>query len=248
MKVCVGGTFNYLHKGHRDLISKAFEIAGKDGSVLIGLTSEEMAKYKEKIKSDHKRVTSLVGNDLQLDIKKQKNISSKLANEFLLMQSQMKRLDKKEQLLNKRIDKLSEFVESNEKLRLSTSKSKADQGTILTLMMLDNELRSGRELLAELEDQFYLELSDEREVLRNEMIINEKERLENEQIVDKKKAQLANLLETRAIVKPFKSLKPVGMSNKLVLILFVVVGFMASLIAVFVIEFLGNVKAAQLVR
>jgi len=162
------------------------------------------------------------------------------------MQSQMKRLDKKEQLLNKRIESLSEFVGSNEKLRLVASKSKANQGGTLTLMMLDNELRSGRELLAKLEDQSYLSLANDREVLRNKMSINEKKQLENAQIVNKHKAELANMLETRAIVEPLKSLKSVGMSNKLLLILFLVVGFMASLIAVFVIEFLEKVKTAQL--
>jgi len=202
----------------------------------------------EKIKLDHKRVSSLVKKDLQLAIKKQENISAQLINEQLLMQSQMKRLDKKEQLLNKRIDNLSEFVGSNEKLRQSASKSKGDQGATLTLMMLDNELRSNRELLAKLKDQSYLSLANEREVLHNRMAANEKKQLENEQIVDKNKFQLTNLLETRAIVKPFKSIKPVGTSRKLVLVLFVVVGFMLSLISVFVIEFLENAKAHQLER
>jgi len=200
----------------------------------------------EKITADHKRVSSLVKNDLLLSIKKQENISFQLANEFILMQSQMKRLDKKEQLLNKRIESLSEFVGSNEKLRLAASKSKGNQDGTLTLMMLDNELRSGRELLAKLEDQSYLSLANEREVLRNKMSINEKKQLENEQLVNKHKAQLANMLETRAIVEPLKSLKPVGMSNKLLLVLILVIGSISSLMAVFVIEFLEKVKSSQL--
>ena len=202
----------------------------------------------EKITTDHKRVSSLVKNDLLLSIKKQENISSQLTNEFILMQSQMKRLDKKEQLLNKRIESLSEFVRSNEKLRLAASKSTKNQGDTLTLMMLDNELRSGRGLLAKLEDQAYISLANEREVLRNKMFINETKQLENEQLVNKHKAQLVNMLETRAIVKPLKSQKPVGLSNKLLLILFLVVGFMSSLIAVFVIEFLERVKSSELAR
>jgi len=202
----------------------------------------------EKIKADHKRVSSLVVNDLQLGIKKKENIGSQLINESILMQSQIKRLNKKELLLNKRIDSLSEFVKTNEKLRLSASGSKGNQDATLTLMMLDNELRTSRELLAELEDQSYLDLADEREVLRNEISDNEKRQLENMQIIAKDKAQLSNLLETRAIIKPLKSLKPVGTSSKLILVLFAVAGFMLSLIAVFVIEFLESVKTAQLER
>lgn len=40
MKVCVAGTFNVIHSGHRRLLEKAFEIGGE---VFIGLTSDEMA-------------------------------------------------------------------------------------------------------------------------------------------------------------------------------------------------------------
>ena len=201
-----------------------------------------------KIISDHLRVSSLVKNDLLLDAEQQENVGAQLANEFLLMQSQMKRLDKKEQLLNKRIENLSDFVVSNEKLRLNASKSKGDQNATLVLMMLDNELRSGRELLAELEDQSYLSLANEREMLRNEMSVNEKKQLENEQLVKKHMAQLTNMLETRAVVEPLRSPAAVGMNKKLLLILFLVAGFMASLIAVFVIEFLEKVKTSQLAR
>lgn len=218
--------------------------AVRDEGIYVRLLSNVV----EKIKADHQRVSSLIENNLQLAVKKQENINSQLINEFLLMQSQMKRLDKKELLLNKRIDNLSEFVKSNEKLRQSASKSKGDQGATLTLMMLDNELRSNRELLANLESQSYLSLANEREVLRNKMSINEKNQLENKQVIEGYKAQLANLLETRAIVKPLKSSNFIGTSKKLILTMSLLVGFMGSLIAVFVIEFLEKVKTVQLER
>jgi pantetheine-phosphate adenylyltransferase len=46
MNVCLGGTFYPLHNGHKALLRKAFQIAGQNGSVLIGLTSDTMAKTK----------------------------------------------------------------------------------------------------------------------------------------------------------------------------------------------------------
>ena len=42
----VGGTFSPLHAGHRVLISRAFEIAGSNGHVTIGLTSDTFAGSK----------------------------------------------------------------------------------------------------------------------------------------------------------------------------------------------------------
>ncbi|WOF16418.1 phosphopantetheine adenylyltransferase [Methanoplanus sp. FWC-SCC4] len=46
MKVMVGGTFDPLHDGHRKLLARSFEIAGKDGSVIIGLSGDEFANRK----------------------------------------------------------------------------------------------------------------------------------------------------------------------------------------------------------
>ncbi len=42
-RVAVGGTFDPIHDGHIDLLRRAFEL-GKDDEVVIGLTSDEMAR------------------------------------------------------------------------------------------------------------------------------------------------------------------------------------------------------------
>ena len=46
MKVMVGGTFDPLHDGHKRLITRSFELAGTEGSVTIGLTSDTFASKK----------------------------------------------------------------------------------------------------------------------------------------------------------------------------------------------------------
>ena len=55
MKVCIGGTFNHLHKGHKLLINKAFETAGKQGQVFIGITTGELTDEKRDVKSFEER-------------------------------------------------------------------------------------------------------------------------------------------------------------------------------------------------
>ncbi|MDH7517878.1 MAG: pantetheine-phosphate adenylyltransferase [Candidatus Thermoplasmatota archaeon] len=55
MKVCIGGTFNPLHRGHKTLIKKALETAGKKGLVFIGITSGDITKTKGEIKNFDQR-------------------------------------------------------------------------------------------------------------------------------------------------------------------------------------------------
>jgi len=46
MKVMVGGTFDPLHDGHKRLLARSFDLAGPDGFVAIGLTSDLFASRK----------------------------------------------------------------------------------------------------------------------------------------------------------------------------------------------------------
>lgn len=60
MKVCIGGAFDVLHKGHKTLIDKAFQIAGKSGSVFIGLTIRKISDKKSYVKSFETREQALI--------------------------------------------------------------------------------------------------------------------------------------------------------------------------------------------
>ncbi|MBP1662011.1 MAG: cytidyltransferase-related domain protein, partial [Thermoplasmatales archaeon] len=60
MKVCLGGTFYPLHKGHQQLLRKAFQVAGPQGFVFIGVTTTAMVKKKGSIASFEKRKAVLM--------------------------------------------------------------------------------------------------------------------------------------------------------------------------------------------
>jgi pantetheine-phosphate adenylyltransferase len=59
MKVCIGGTFNRIHKGHKLLLKKAFEYSGENGFVYIGLARGNLIKNKKDVKTYNMRKQSL---------------------------------------------------------------------------------------------------------------------------------------------------------------------------------------------
>jgi pantetheine-phosphate adenylyltransferase len=73
----LGGTFDRLHKGHKALIQKAFEIGEH---VLIGITSEEMLSEKDKAKK------------IQSYTQRVKNIENYLEDSGLLQHSKIVKL------------------------------------------------------------------------------------------------------------------------------------------------------------
>lgn len=78
--VALGGTFDILHSGHLELLRKGFDISYK---VIIGLTSDEMAKEKGKylIHDYAQRYTTLEGT-IQRNFPNAKYVISKLENDF----------------------------------------------------------------------------------------------------------------------------------------------------------------------
>ena len=55
MKVCIGGTFNPFHRGHKQLIDTALKTAGKNGCLFIGITTGNLAEKKGDTSSFEQR-------------------------------------------------------------------------------------------------------------------------------------------------------------------------------------------------
>ncbi|MFQ5440984.1 MAG: phosphopantetheine adenylyltransferase [Nitrosopumilaceae archaeon] len=78
--VAMGGTFDFIHKGHITLLSEAFSISSK---VIIGLTGDDMALKKGKVlQNDYdKRLETLV-KTIEKNFPKSEFEISKLNNDF----------------------------------------------------------------------------------------------------------------------------------------------------------------------
>ena len=59
MRVCLGGTFNILHKGHILLLDTAIQSAGKNGYVFIGVSDGVLLQKKTFITPLKERITTI---------------------------------------------------------------------------------------------------------------------------------------------------------------------------------------------
>ncbi|WNY28819.1 hypothetical protein MmiEs2_10270 [Methanimicrococcus stummii] len=77
VKVVLGGTFESLHAGHSELIQEAFKILEENGGgvVHIGLTSDEMASWKNHAVSDYSAREKML-NDFISDLLAELKLSS----------------------------------------------------------------------------------------------------------------------------------------------------------------------------
>ena len=64
-KVVVGGTFDFLHRGHKTLVNKAFEVGEH---VIIGLTSGSMKKHALPYEERRKKLEAFVKNKGKYEI------------------------------------------------------------------------------------------------------------------------------------------------------------------------------------
>lgn len=78
--VATGGTFDIIHKGHIELLKKAFEVSS---TVIIGLTSDELAEKKgKKTRNDYSsRLVSLT-SIIEKNFPKSSFRINKLDNDF----------------------------------------------------------------------------------------------------------------------------------------------------------------------
>jgi len=190
-----------------------------------------------RVKQDHSGISLLKRKKLGLSLKSAENKITGLRDQEQLLISQRKRLDKKQSLLEKRVSETLNLLKISTEIKQKAIKESRTEGKALVLMMVDSELRANRNLLAGLEEQLQINLENSREILNMKLAENLRQQAEKREMVEKINIQLNNLLETRAIIEPIRSIEPVGISKMLILIMSLMVGLFLGVFIVFLAEF-----------
>jgi|GEM_PF-1372466 len=194
------------------------------------------------VQQDHHRISLLKRKDLELSKNKVKNVMFMLKEDEKLLLSQSKRLDKKKLLLEGRINESRDLLRSSAKIKQSAIKEVGTEGQAISLMMVDSEMRKDREVLADLEEELYIELENTREIMMNQLTENRQKQARQNEELEKITMQQDNLLETRAITRPLRSIKPVGTGKTLIVIISLFIGVFLALFIGFFSEFLEKAR------
>ncbi|MDH5766512.1 MAG: Wzz/FepE/Etk N-terminal domain-containing protein [Gammaproteobacteria bacterium] len=192
--------------------------------------------------TDHQRISSIERKEIELTRNRVNNSIIKLKEQGELFKAQNLRLNEKIKLLEKRIKNIQQLIADSEKAKKEAVRKASTEGKALALMIMDNDLRKANQILAELQEELYITIENQRDVLANNLAENERNQSEQQDNLVKIDIQLANLLETRAIVEPMKSYEPVGQGKKIIVLVSMIVGVFLGLFLVFIIEFLDKAR------
>ena len=194
------------------------------------------------IKKDHQRISLVERKDVELEKNKISDQVFKIKEQGGLLHAQNKRLNEKSRLLEKRIKNLKKLIADSEQTKQEAMRKSNTEGKALALMMIDNDLRQANMMLAEMEEEFYIAINNDRDVIANKITDNIRLQAEAKNQLAKFEIRLANLLETRAVLEPMKSIKTTGKSKKLIVLVSIFAGFFLALFSVFVFEFLEKAR------
>ncbi|MCF6235370.1 MAG: Wzz/FepE/Etk N-terminal domain-containing protein [Gammaproteobacteria bacterium] len=225
--------------------------SGSNIIVLESQGSEELSstylklqtKIVDKVVTDHRGIVKVARLGLNGDRKKIQLKLSELQDQAKLYVKKTGRLDESAALLVKQMQEVNQLIVLSEKNRnQAITEVKGSLGA-MALMVLDNETQQNRVQLAEFEERLYITLPNQRDDLKVQLANNKRAQARQGQLIEEIDVRLSNARETKAIVPPMQSLKPIGSSKKLIVFLSLVLGVLVGIFLAFFIEFVTNVRS-----
>jgi len=239
------------YRQENQAFDKEFEIKARipKGSQIIVLESKGIEETKgiyedlqrsvvEEVKDDHRRVLEIIRNDLEASRNAAANKLDELKDQSILLVSREGRIDGMKMLLNKQIEEAKKDLDAAQKNRSRAVKEASSATKAMTLLMLDNEVHEQRKRLAGLEERLLMDMANSHDEYAKQIADNKRLQLNQQDTIAHLNSQLANLVETRALVPPMQSIKPIGLGSVSILAISFVLGIVIAVISAFIFEFI----------
>jgi len=212
-----------------------------EGEVLIGMLNEVL----ERLRADHQRAYSLLRKDIELRRKNLDNEMLSLQDEAGLIVADRERLKERRELLKAEITELQRLIASTEAQHKRAVAKPGGEANAMTLLLLDNEARTARARLSDLQDRMQIALASEEDRLQNNLADNARKQTELTERMAKLDLELQNFKETNATDAPMRSIEPAGPRKAVILALALFGGLFLGVLVAFFAEFLNKVKEQQ---
>ena len=225
---------------------------GKDSSIInlnIAGQSDYQSVYFDllngvinSIKKDHQRMFSVERNELEFSSNQVNSVILQLKEKNAQLVAQRGRLTEKAKLLAARVINTKRLIADAEKNKQQAMSNASSEAKVWVMMMVENDLRQASNLLADLEMQLHIDLDNEGGVLSNQITQNSRNQQEQQDQLARIQIQLDNLKQTNAFIGPIKSIKPVGKSSKLIVLVSAIGGLFMAVFLVFMFEFIEKAR------
>ena len=261
----VGKYYIPLHSRVLQRLAKDHEREAKMERIQLQNQLEEARRKLEELQDE--RVLKVERNELEAQLSSARNKLAQLKDQEQLIKAEIENLDVQEEIVRKRLEELSEFIERARSRRADAQQQVQDGTDSMALMLIDNQLQGDIDRQTTLEERLLVNLPETRTALRNKLEDNQREQtLQEEKItalearyekllldqarrippVEARVAELETRLETlrntQAVLPPQQSLKPVGQGAKLIVALSIILGGMLGLFAAFGLMFSNSVR------
>lgn len=217
---------------------------------------------------EDERVQRVAQKALQTEISQAREQLAELADAELLLEEQLELQEVRRALIESRIPELEAYIEEARARRPDATEGAASGAEGMTLMLINSTLQQDMLRLAQLEEVLSVNIPNERARLAKELAQKQREQNVQAERVERLEADLEKLLidqeravakqrprvqelrsylgslqESRALVEPRQSIRPIDTSSRNLLVLAVIVGLFLGLLLSGVIGLAGSARA-----
>lgn len=223
--------------------SDVLVIHSEGNSIEGPVYKELMDEVVQKLIVDHARIINLKKRNLERQIAIAENSLSSSKDSAKLLAAKTQRLNQMAELMRKQLNEKKILMENALKNRNNaTSKNAAGA---MTILLIDSEIQKYQQSIDQLENNLIIDISQQRDELEKEIADNLREQNDKQNNIELLKNQLSNISDTKAIVPVMKSIEPVGLSKKIIMILALVLGLFLGILGAFFYEFLDKIKKQE---
>ncbi len=229
------------------------------GSSLVVLTSVTTAYnedvYREihnevvqRLVNDHLRVLTQIRKRLELDLNQALGKAEDIGDQLKTLSIQVTTMDEEKKLVRRQLDQISKQIDQAQTNRQSAGQNVDNQAKALTLLMVDNQLQADRNRQSVLEERMVVGEVNEARRLEQQIADTKREQSVQNDRISGVRAAIANFQETRAVVPPQRSLKPVSFPMAARIAIGVVLSFLATWCAGLFAAWMERIRARMLAQ